>query len=260
MKMKIGSLLGVFFLIFVFFSLVLSPVFAAKPSIKIVIGANLKEYKPSQINCDIKVPTKKLTSIQAGINASVTGDAVCVKAGTYNEDIVINKSIRLSGKGADKTIINGQGSTWPGAVYITVKNAIFEGFFINGVGTNSTVQLDVADSPYDSTLRYNWMKAGNGGMTLQLDGFQNTLVQENILEDTFTIYPNPTSGVFNLKMSQFENVQMKIYNVFGEYIYQQFFKSFNSQIDLFSQPKGMYFIKLYDQDGMIGAKKIIINK
>ena len=182
MNMKIKLFLGVFSLLLVCFPVLSSPVFATKPSPRIVVGANLKEYRPqTKPQCDISVPLQYST-IQAAIDASVNGDTVCVNAGTYNEDVLVNKSIRLSGRGASKTIINGQGSTWPGTVYITAKNVIFEGFFINGVGTNSTVQLEVRDSPYDSTLQYNWMKAGSGGMALQLDGVQNTLVSNNILE------------------------------------------------------------------------------
>ncbi|MBI4929594.1 MAG: T9SS type A sorting domain-containing protein, partial [Bacteroidetes bacterium] len=64
-----------------------------------------------------------------------------------------------------------------------------------------------------------------------------------------TIYPNPTSGVFNVQMSQFENLKMKdieIYNMYGEKVPAHFqINSFsNSQIDLSSQPAGIYFIEL----------------
>lgn len=195
MNIKINSFWVVFCSLFIFFIITSAPAFAAKPSQRIVVGAKLKEYNPpTKRHCDISVPSRLFKTIQAAINASVNGNTVCVGKGIYNEDVLINKSIRLSGDGTSKTIINGQGSTWPGAVYITAKNVIFEGFFISGVGTNSTVQLDVADSPYDSTLRYNWMKAGNGGMVLQLDGSQNTLVSNNILEGNNSPYVARESG------------------------------------------------------------------
>ena len=75
----------------------------------------------------------------------------------------------------------------------------------------------------------------------------------------FQVYPNPTSEVFNLKMSQFENVQIKIYNIYGECIHQQISKSTNQQIDLSSQPNGIYFLQLKTEQGVI-TKKIIIQK
>lgn len=191
--MKIRELFLVFVFLFLPFTITTSA-FADKPSERIVVGAKLIEYKPQRRpNCDINVP-KQFDTIQAAIDAASNGETVCVGAGTYNEDVLINKSIRLSGKGAYKSIINGQGATWPGTVYITAKNVIVEGFSIHGVGTNSTVQLEVSESPYNSTLRYNWMKAGYGGMALQLDGFQNTLVQKNFLEGNNSPYVARESG------------------------------------------------------------------
>ncbi|MBI4929666.1 MAG: hypothetical protein HY841_02810, partial [Bacteroidetes bacterium] len=49
-----------------------------------------------------------------------------------------------------------------------------------------------------------------------------TGVNEFINKEEINIYPNPTGGVFNLKMGQFENLKMKsieIYNVYGEKIF-----------------------------------------
>src|SRR3989344_2154634 len=181
-KMKINRFLYVFLLFLTFLSVLASPVFAIKPSERITVGARLKEYKPpKRVHCDINVPSQ-YTTIQAGIDAAVNGDTVCVGKGIYNEDVIINKEIRLSGRGVRKTEINGQGRIWPGTVYITAKNVTFEGFFINGVAPTAAVQLAVNELPYDSTLQYNRMKAGYGAMALQLDNFQNTLVQNNLIE------------------------------------------------------------------------------
>ncbi|MBI4931357.1 MAG: PKD domain-containing protein [Bacteroidetes bacterium] len=83
--------------------------------------------------------------------------------------------------------------------------------------------------------------------------------QYSILNTQYSIYPNPTSGVFNMQMSRFENVQMKIYNVYGECIYQQICTSAHQQIDLSSQSSGIYFLHLKTEQGII-TKKIIINK
>lgn len=182
MNSKISRFLGASFLLLVFFSVLSSSVFAVKPSAKIVVGAKLKEYRsPKRQDCNKRVP-KEFATIQAAIDSAENGDIVCVGAGVYNEDVIVNKEIRLSGKGAGKTIINGQGRIWPGTVYITAKNVVVEGFFISGVAPTATVQLDVKDFPYDSTIRYNQIKAGFGAMALQLDNFQNTLIQNNILE------------------------------------------------------------------------------
>lgn len=184
MKMKIGSFLSIFLLILVSSSLVLSPVFAAKPSKKLVIGANIREYKPpTRADCDIRVP-KQYPTIQAGVNAAVDGDTVCVGKGTYNEDVFINKSIQLSGRGAPKTIINGQDPNASGTVYITAKNVIVEGFSIHGAGnTRGTGAVRQFEQVYDTIIRYNRIVAGNGQLAFLTDNAQNhNLVSNNILE------------------------------------------------------------------------------
>ncbi|MBI4930250.1 MAG: T9SS type A sorting domain-containing protein [Bacteroidetes bacterium] len=91
-------------------------------------------------------------------------------------------------------------------------------------------------------------------------------IAENNAETDFIISPNPTSGKFNVQMSGFENppaawagVQMNIYNIYGEYIYQHICTSAHPQIDLSSQPSGIYFLHVKTNEGT-AVRKIVINK
>jgi hypothetical protein len=59
-------------------------------------------------NIIIKVPADYV-SIQSAINASINGDTISVAKGTYNENIVINKNIKLIGESVNYTIIDGKG-------------------------------------------------------------------------------------------------------------------------------------------------------
>jgi len=54
-------------------------------------------------------PVADFTRIQDALNASSSGDTIFVYNGTYNEHIVINKSISLVGENKEITIIDGQG-------------------------------------------------------------------------------------------------------------------------------------------------------
>ncbi len=76
------------------------------------------------------------------------------------------------------------------------------------------------------------------------------------------ISPNPSSGVFNLQMSQFENLKMnniEIYDVYGKKIYQSSDSQIlKSTIDLSNEPKGMYFIRAISEDKIIGIGKLIV--
>jgi parallel beta-helix repeat protein len=74
------------------------------------------------------------TSIQNAINASIDGDTVFVFNGTYHENIIVNKTISLTGEDRDITIINGSDTQ-----HIVVLNSDFiniSGFKIRcgGVG------------------------------------------------------------------------------------------------------------------------------
>lgn len=74
------------------------------------------------------------STIQDAINGSSSGDSIVVNNGTYNEKIVINKSISLNGWDKNTTRINGPGIGH--VVNITAHWANITGFNITGSGTD----------------------------------------------------------------------------------------------------------------------------
>lgn len=117
----------------------------------------------------------------------------------------------------------------------------------------------------DGTFLYGLTTYGGSDLNGTIFKFQyctsgcGTDIQDNNLDNNLTIFPNPTNGLFNLKINTFENTQIKVYNVLGECIYQNISTSSNFQIDLSSQTSGVYFIQLHTEQGTIN-KKIIIQK
>lgn len=73
-------------------------------------------------------------TIQEAIAASVPGDTVFVRSGTYHESITIDKQISLAGEGRETTIITGSGTGH--VVYISSNGVEVSGFTIKGSGTN----------------------------------------------------------------------------------------------------------------------------
>ncbi|UCE36287.1 MAG: right-handed parallel beta-helix repeat-containing protein, partial [Thermoplasmata archaeon] len=65
-----------------------------------------KNLIPTSIGATIYVPTDYPT-IQEAINAAKDGDTVYVYSGTYYENVVMNKTINLTGENQDTTIIDG---------------------------------------------------------------------------------------------------------------------------------------------------------
>lgn len=64
---------------------------------------------PSRNPIIINIPADYST-IQAAVNAAINGDTIAVRAGTYNENIIIGKGIKLIGEFPTSIIIDGQGN------------------------------------------------------------------------------------------------------------------------------------------------------
>jgi len=102
------------------------------------------------------------TTIQAAINAANSGDVIDVAAGTYYENVEINKKLTVQGAGKENTIIDG--SSGNPAVNITSSNVTLDGFEIIG------------------------KTAGNDVFAVQLNGSDNCIVKNNDLTATRSIF------------------------------------------------------------------------
>ncbi len=102
------------------------------------------------------------------------------------------------------------------------------------------------------------------------DSTQTTVVVTNCsgisqysnLSSQISIYPNPSNGIFNLSISQFDNEKthdIEIYNLIGECVHRQNIISATSKIDVNSLPNGIYNISLTSSKG-IENKHIVIVK
>lgn len=87
-------------------------------------------------------------------------------------------------------------------------------------------------------------------------------INEVLLENTFSIYPNPSNGDFiiNAQLTKNENVSISLYNLLGAKI-QQFdnVSSYPFQMSLKDVPNGSYFITFNSSNNVV-TKKIFISK
>src|SRR4030043_1235092 len=75
------------------------------------------------------------TKIQDAVNETVDGDTVFVFHGTYYENIMIGKSILLTGENPKTTIING---SQVGTVIVTQKSSVhISNFTVGGSGLSA---------------------------------------------------------------------------------------------------------------------------
>jgi hypothetical protein len=153
---------------------------SAAPPIR--VGANLRDYKrPRNKDCTFTVPNQ-FSTIQSAVDAASEGATICVDAGTYFEDVVIDKSIRLAGDGAMSSAIVGQG--FSASVIVAADNVVVEGLLINGVGADYTAAgMIISEGRTNVTVRSNRILASSGALALRADGAQsNHVIQNNVLE------------------------------------------------------------------------------
>jgi hypothetical protein len=83
-------------------------------------------------------------------------------------------------------------------------------------------------------------------------------ISENNFSNDISIYPNPSNGKFQLSSGSLQFIKtsnIEIYNMQGRKVYQS--EITKSEIDLSNQPKGMYLIKIVNNQ-LITTKKILI--
>jgi 3',5'-cyclic AMP phosphodiesterase CpdA len=72
----------------------------------------------------------------------------------------------------------------------------------------------------------------------------STGIQGSYNDPEISVYPDPSSGLFNVSLGQAIPVNIKIYNLLGEAVYQQSSSELVNQVDMRSQPAGMYFMQV----------------
>ena len=83
-------------------------------------------------------------------------------------------------------------------------------------------------------------------------------IEENSLD--VSIYPNPSSNVFNINLNGYNKYELLVTNVIGEKIYTEELNlngNYVNQIDLSNFPKGIYNLTVSSRIGAINYKLIL---
>ncbi|ETR68927.1 MAG: hypothetical protein OMM_04271 [Candidatus Magnetoglobus multicellularis str. Araruama] len=140
-------------------------------------------------------------TIQSAINDTVAGDAVKILPGLYEEAVVLDKSIKLSGSGPNFTIIsppsegddrNGISIYAPNVVVenITITGAKY-GIYLNSTNKSYVIQrcvisgceddgIRIANTPSYLLLQNNTIFS-NGGDGISINNYANAQIRGNII-------------------------------------------------------------------------------
>jgi len=124
----------------------------------------------------IYVPDHYLT-IQDAINNAGDGNAIFVRARTYYEHVVVNKSVSLVGEDRVSTIIDG--SSKGSVISIKANNVNISGFTIRHSGNEYSDSGIYVDHSSGNSISNNTITGNNGGIRLSF--FGNNVVSRNTI-------------------------------------------------------------------------------
>ena len=106
---------------------------------------NIQPAKARTITVPDDYPT-----IQEAINSANDGDTILVRAGTYYEKVVVNKTVSLVGENRDTTVVDGNMTYC--VFNVTAPNVVISNFTIRGSGVWHPI--------------FEWLLVGEGGICL----------------------------------------------------------------------------------------------
>lgn len=145
-------------------------------------------------------------TIQEAINAAIPADTISVKAGTYSENVEVNKSLSLIGDGPEITFVKAADLN-KHAVNVTSSNVVISGFNVSGstawypatcgicltsVNNVSLRNNHVSNNTYGIDLKYsnnntianNTVDSNFWGINLESNDLYNTIADNNVSSNT----------------------------------------------------------------------------
>jgi hypothetical protein len=125
---------------------------------------------------------------------------------------------------------------------------------IDGTGNSqSTLNYQAADhSPYNGVSYYRLKQTDFDGKV----SYSRIEVVNFNDQATLSVYPNPGTGIFNIRGLN-GKTEISVQNPLGQVVLVKNIFSDSSEIDLSSQPSGIYFLKVNDGDTSASIKIIL---
>ena len=162
---------------------------------------------------------REFTTIQAAVNAAVAGDKIKVKPGTYEENVVVNKQLKIEGAGAslanhlDSTKasivdpVNNNTANSPAIAFDLQADGIeIEGFTIGEFDTNTdpngTIGIRTSASNSGYEIEDNIIEENTIGIYLNTETSESsppaeTKVKDNIIQNNDRAGTNTGNGIYS---------------------------------------------------------------
>jgi len=141
---------------------------------------------------------------------------------------------------------------------------------ITGNQGNNWLQVNTALTNYVGkiiNIRFRGITGNGYESDLALDDISVTntvgLTSANSLKGSINVFPNPSSGIFNLELKNIDihTLEISVIDIAGRKIWQQYAGSIKDEkqtIDLHTMQKGIYFLQLTNSEGARQIKLTIL--
>lgn len=135
--------------------------------------------------------------------------------------------------------------------------------YVEGEPVTFRVFRPATEEEFDMNVTYDY-KAPNADGMFAINGISvvtdlklsPTSIGENLLNG-LNIYPNPSSGVFNIAIGNMgHQIDYVVMNAQGQEVYSGKLDG-SQELDLSAEPKGVYFIRFIDES-VLGIEKLVI--
>ncbi len=128
---------------------------------------------------------------------------------------------------------------------------------------------DIFNLPNNNSFRYLAINTNADSINSQINILKTDSVNSNkankfgspeasgLIENSISIYPNPTCGIVNVQCNNDLPFRVEITNLLGENIYSSNIVTINIKVNLTPYGKGIYFIKISDENSVLRTDKII---
>lgn len=185
-------------------------------------------------------------TVQGGVNVAPAGSVLMVKPGAYNETMTISKPMSIRATRAGVVTIGS------GAIVLSkqTEEAL--------AAIADSIELSLEEALASKYSVGDQVYLGFAGMNTPVD---RSGVEEVGFEG-FTMYPNPNHGIFTVEidpkfLQENSDAKVTIYTLQGEAIYRASADQSHIDVDLSTQPKGVYYVKLTGARGETLIKKLI---
>lgn len=241
-----------------------SSLFSNSTTLNFTTPRNLATWTVDDNNLDVPNPPANFTKIQDAINLSIDGDTILVYYGTYQENIIVDKSLNLTGiekPGTGKPHIKGNhnvGSEEQNGDVISLGSSrnIVQGFEISGTSMGA-----LWATPAGIRIGYTtWFYAG-GAWYHKDKSSNNNEIRDNIIHDSaygvYTVslsnYNDITHNTFvangiTIHFARYNNIT---HNDFGDAMYSSYIHiegidvPYNSDYPLYNKIENNNFMRSY---------------